>query len=69
MGPASNFLSISNYSPSPVYILPHTATWIGIGVLYFVGWYISVLSIHVSYVPLFVRLYTFHFVSSWINRA
>ena len=55
---------VSSSAPSSLYIFPPAVVWIRTGVLYFVGWYSLVVSIHINYVPLFVRSYIFHSVSS-----
>ena len=65
-GPVGNslfILSISSSAPSSLYIFPPADVWIQTGVLYFVGWYSSVVSIHVNCVPLFVRSNIFHSIS------
>ena len=53
-GPSGNLSSILSSDPSSLYIVPLAAVWIRTGTLCFVGWYSLIVSIHFSYVPLFV---------------
>ena len=64
-GPSDNSLSILNSTPSSLYTFPPADVWIQTGTLCFVGRYSSVVSIHDNCVPIFVRSYTFHSLSSW----